>query len=725
MKKKKKKNTILKLAFFLITPFLFFLLSLYTLSDYGMNWDSPLHFARGQAFFRYFVTGKKDYKDAAKFCYNERNLISIRDYKTGEICDKSRSVRVSEYESTSLDFKWAQAAGYGHPPVSDILMTITNYVFYKKLGWLEDIEAYHIYNVLSTFLLAVVISLWMGKTFGKFASIVSVVALYSYPLLFAESHFNVKDPAMAAFFTLSIYLFWKSLSENKARYMIFSAIAGGISFGTKFNFVFAPFILFPWFLLFILPKVREFLSYLQQRSDKKIKKFIFNIPLRFVIVLLLYPLIIYFIFYISWPSIWPDPISNTLRVVGYYKDVGGAGCQYDFLSIHWIFSCSNTLPIQYFLTTLPIVSLVYFFIGFIASLFYLKRYNYVVILWISFFLVTILRVTVPISSTYGGIRQIMEFVGPFALLCGMGALFLRGVIMLAMFRFNPKLKQYKEKISFVTGAFLLMLYIPIFVTISSLHPNENVYFNEFLGGIKGAAEKNFPGYGNSYGNVYIQAVRWLNKNAEKNARIALIAGNAQNISRASLREDFFLDNNYASSYQQKGEYLIMLMTQGIPGYNSISYHFVNKFLDPVYVIEVDDVPLLKIWKNEEKYLKKGVNIKKERKEDVRVSYEENVITAELAEIRSLKRLEVNFDNDLCRQVFLEAPIEVAKEKDQFVLMHDAITNLTDNEIQGYDADLSFLFTGEEGRYIRIKPQFTNECDPSSPIEINVYSFPNK
>src|SRR3989344_7222995 len=121
-------------AFFL--PLVFFIISLFTIYDYGMNWDSPVHFARGHAYLRYMLTGKTNYDGLPHFCLNSNNLGSHRDSATGEVCDRHRKVRVSEYESYLLDFNsWVSKGTYGHPAFSDIMLAVSNTIFFKSLGW--------------------------------------------------------------------------------------------------------------------------------------------------------------------------------------------------------------------------------------------------------------------------------------------------------------------------------------------------------------------------------------------------------------------------------------------------------------------------------------------------------------------------------------------------------------------------------------------------------------
>src|SRR3989344_7152323 len=303
------KSNVIRRFGYLLAPVLLFVLSLATIYDYGMNWDSPIHFARGQAYLRYILSGKTDYSDLPSLCKSEYNLNSRIDLATGEVCDRHRKVRVSEYESHLLDFNSRVATtAYGHPAFSDIMLAVSNSVFFKSLGLVEDVPAYHVYSIFTTFLLATTVSIWVKKTFGTFASIIAVLAIYTFPLLFAEQHFNVKDPPMATFFTIALFFFWLAFTERKAKYLIFSALAGGASFGTKFNFVFAPFILFPWFLVYTTLQLKGTLSKYKSLTFRKVVEGFFNLyPKRLFFALGLYPIIVFLVFFFSWPALWSNP----------------------------------------------------------------------------------------------------------------------------------------------------------------------------------------------------------------------------------------------------------------------------------------------------------------------------------------------------------------------------------------------------------------------------------
>lgn len=705
-----------------IVPVIFFSVSILTIADYGMNWDSPTHFARGQAFLRYILTGKPTYDNLLRFCIGKDNYNSRVDYKTGEVCDKHRKVRVSEYQANYTDLTYLKKDIYGHPPLSDIFAALTNQIFFIKLGWFEDIEAYHLYNIFTAFLLALTVSLWVKRTFGAFASIIAGLAVYLFPLLLGEQHFNIKDLPMAAFFTIALYFFWRALTEKKALYMLFSAIAGGISFSTKFNYLFAPIILFPWTALYIGMQTH---AHVFKKTSPNVKKIIIKawkvIPKTLVLMILLYPFIVFSIFYFSWPVLWSDPVHNVALVFKFYKDSGVKDCPYSLFTPSW-FGCSNPIPTLYFATTLPLITLFFFVIGFFVSLYMIKRKRYVTFLWLTFLLFTILRVSLPNSSIYGGIRQMMEFIAPTAMITGVGAFYLRNFLAHVLSK-NRFLSYYgKKKIVFVVSLLLIACYIPIAIKITTIHPNENVYFNPLIGGLKGAKQRNIYAYGNTYGNGYYQAVQWLNQHAEKDAKIALLWGLGQNLSRVSLRDDFSFTNEYESGYNQKGEYLITTMEQGLPVFSQENYKYADRFLNPVYILKVDDVPIVKIWKNDAKYIKPGVNLKDEQKENpvLNNDIEKNIIIS-LDKIKELKRLEIVFNKHSCVQPFVGAQTLLSFDGVDYKRMYDEINSANRYAIDGYHADFIYLFAGDQARYIKFIPPPNYPCSLSD-IQFSLYTF---
>ncbi len=690
-----------------LLPLLFFIIGLLTLYDYGINWDSPVHFARGQAYLRYILTGKTNYDGLLSYCMNDENLISRVDVKSGEICDRHRKIRVSEYESPLLDFNsWVAKSNYGHPAFSDIMLAGSNNIFFKTLGWVEDIDAYHLYSLFTTFLLALTVSIWIKQTFGTFSAIIAVLVIYTFPLLSGEQHFNVKDPPMAAFFTISLYLFWASIVKKKPLYMILSALSGGASFGTKLNFVFAPFILLPWIIV-----------YGKMLLDSKMVKTLLS--KKMLISFGLYPIIVFLVFFLSWPALWSDPVKNISEVIRFYRDIGGSTCSYQYLTFLWFTKCSQLTTIQYLLHTTPPFTILLFAVGFIASLFQFRKFQFVTVLWLSFFFVTIARVTFSISSIYGGSRQIIEFITPLAMISGVGALFLREKLTKILSKIFVTQKFNIKVLTAVASLIIISGFVPIFVTLLKLHPNENIYFNSFIGGLKGAAQKDFPGYGNTYGNASLQGVKWLNRYGVPNSKLALISGNAQEISRGILREDISLANGYRSGYNQTGEYQMLLTTGQVESSELFRYMYLS-YLNPVYDLKVDGVSILKIWKNDKNYLKNGINLN-ETKEQIEVKGNEKEIVIKLDEKKNLKSLGFTFPNTECKKGIIGVKIYVSIDGKEFVQKADEINGFADEEIKDSKADFIYFFPGDEAQFIKITPPARYPCNLED-INFSLFTF---
>ncbi|OGE36501.1 hypothetical protein A3A14_01015 [Candidatus Daviesbacteria bacterium RIFCSPLOWO2_01_FULL_43_38] len=530
----------------IIISAVFFIVSFMTLHDYGISWDEPIHFTRGQAYLNYFLNGETEYKDF--------------------------SGRHSIYQETSFAAKFFLKNDSGHPPINGILAASSNYIFYQKLGILGDIESYHLFNILSATFLVFIVSLFAKQAYGNLAAVFAGVSLILYPLFFAESHFNIKDPAEAAFYAATIWAFWNSLKKYEWRWLLAAAIFFALALGTKFNILFLPLIILPWLIL----RDRRILNPLRVIS---------KLPRKFLIMLFAAPVIITVIFFLSWPYLWQDPI-NILNIFLYYKEIGTGGLgqpQY----ITW--GGFNIFPAVWILTTTPPIILFLTALGIIAA-FRRRETEKTALLFLLWMLIPVLRVSLPGSSIYGGVRQIMEFIPAMALLSGLGAVFLINLLR--------KFPVFSKSQNLILPIFIAILFVPHLLIMIKLHPNENVYFNSLIGGLSGAQKANIPYWGNSFGNAYYQAVGWINQNVQPGSKVGLIQGTRVNIPSSYFSPEINFSNSSWSGINRWGEYLVELTHQG----NEIAYPFaweyINKVLIPVYEVKVDGVPIAKVWKND-------------------------------------------------------------------------------------------------------------------------------
>lgn len=648
-----------KFLWVILVPVIFFIVSYLTLSDYGISWDEPIHFTRGQAYLNYFLNGDLVYD--------------------GQIF----SGRHSLYQETSFAAQFFLKNDSGHPPINGILAAFSNFIFYQKLGLLGDIESYHLFNVLSATFLVLIISLFAKQAYGNLAAMFTGLSLVLYPLFFAESHFNIKDPAEAAFFAATIWAFWNSLKKYEWRWLLAATIFFALGLGTKFNILFLPFILLPWLILRDLRVVSPL-------------KIIFKLPRKFLIVLVVSPFIVTAIFFLSWPYLWQDPM-NILNIFLYYKEIGTGGLgqpQY----ITW--GGFNLFPVTWILTTTPPIILFLTALGIVAA-FKRRETEKTALLFLLWLLIPILRVSLPGSSIYGGVRQIMEFIPAMALLSGLGVLTLVNLL--------KKLPVFGKCPNLILSLFVAMLFVPHFLVMVKLHPNENVYFNSFLGGLPGAQKANIPYWGNSFGNAYYQAAKWINQNALPGSKVGLVQGTKVNIPKLYFSPEINFSNSSWSAINRWGEYLVELTHQG----NEIAYPFaweyINKVLIPIYEVKVDGVPIAKVWKNDIEHSR--VEYQKEVPLVVKnISQAGNILIIAFQEQYTVARMIVEFNPGQNCSDLNSGTVETSHDGINWRLEPE---KLTDQQIVSYPTlekgKIHYIFPARSANLIRINTGDEKSC----------------
>jgi len=543
----------------LILAAAFLLIGVATLDDYGVNWDEPVHFMRGQAYWRLLTTGKRNYNDLPKLAFhfpkNDRYSTEV----TPDFKDDT-SFRRSYYQSDVWNGAWFLANDSPHPPLNDILAAATNWFFYQKLGVLGDVEAYHLFEVFCGAIMVFLVTFWVAAQAGLVAGLVAGLALFAYPLFLGETRFNIKDPVEACFFSFTIFSFWLAVKKSSPQWLALTAIFAGMALATKPNIAFVPLVLLPWFVTC--------------RPWPKLTK-------KFYLAMLLMPVIVGVIFFVSWPYLWQDPLATLAETWGYYRHIGTAQ-QYQPARFYW--HGFNTYPLQTIFLTTPLLTLLLAVIGVFAAFSNWKKdQSKTAFLWLLWLLVPVGRVTVPGTAIYGGVRQIMEYLPALALLAGLGAHFLS--------------RQAKIRRGWL-WVLMLAAFAPITLKLINLHPSESLYFNELAGGLRGAAAQDFPDWGLSLGNEYRQGVNWLNENAASGADLNLARGLLSNLPRIWIRPDINFGDHYFSGEAKKGEYVMGLIYQGWDGWIPEKAAYL-KTLPSVFEYQVDGVTVLKIWHNKE------------------------------------------------------------------------------------------------------------------------------
>ena len=687
----------------------FFIAGLLTLSDYGINWDAPVHMMRGQAYAHFYLTGQRTYnlpedyspmiirpgEIASRYYFiPEERWTPIGPLPQRPLFQKQTDEKLSFYQSEIWNGEYWLKYDQPHLPLIDTLSAFSNRFFWGVLGWLGDIESYQLVYVLISALGVFIVSLFAYELSGFYlASAVAGLSLALFPIFFTESHINMKDPSQAVFFMGSIWAFWHWVKEDKLKWfgMFIAFIA--LALATKWNIVFLPLILIPW--LFTIRKTAEFKAWFKLGSLREARKLGWLGGLG-VLGILLFLLAI-------WPAAWNNPVGKMVEVTKYYLDIGTGVNKLQ--PEGFLLAGFNFYPLISTLVQTPEIILALGGIGVIGMIREILRRSlprvesrgsgqgrgelkvgYLLLIWL---LVPIFRITIPGMNSYTGMRQIMEILPAMALLAGVGGSYLA--------------KKISRNIIIII-IIIMVITIILLRPIIKLHTNQNAYFNILAHVLPVSIKTKLNNWTITYGNIYKQGVKWLNEHAEKNANIAHLQGGDFAISPLWLREDISISPYHFSGFEQKGEYIMALYNPLDPPVFAKRYP--EKFLKPVYKIEIDRVPLLFIYKNDSRFnildLSKKVELNKfiaQQKGDDFGDYWEIILDKEYQVTRILVD---NQAHDCSEGLAINELIffDTSDPAAAFVLNEKKI--LADRIIE-YD------FPAQPARQIRIYPQNESSC----------------
>lgn len=684
------------------------MVGLATMGDYGINWDEPARLTRGQAFVEFFLTGKKSYglpDRTPPFLFRPGEYLTRYDFLAEETekpavlpqrplpraefaaMTAALGRRVSFYQDEDWGGKyWLPYTAFeaGHLPLPEILGAFSNRLFYQVLGIVGDLESSHLpYLLISALGVLIVTTFTLELTQSWPAAIVSGLSLALFPIFFAEAHFNLKDPLVASLFAGCVWSFWHWVNDNRLRWgAVFLAFLA-CSFGIKWNAIFLPFILVPW-----LVSIRK--SAVFRRWFKPKTLLIYGLGGAIIILIFLIAI---------WPASWQQPLKALSGVAKFYWMLGvgseriqppGYILPFGFNSYPLLLLLSQTPEIVLLLLSAAAVGILRAKVG------QTLRVGYLFWLWL---LVPIIRYSLPFTRSYNGFRQILEVLPAMAMLAGLGAHYLlsvtRGIVKAA-----------------VKGVIAICFVILLMILID-LHPNQNVYFNTIVGGIRGAYRRNLIDFLLTNGNVYRQGANWLNEHAETGARVAMLDGRMFALSPLWLRPDISLSPYHFSGFDRQGEYILLINAKLDKAV--FSYQYLRKFLQPVYEITVGSVAILSIYRNDALYLKPGFQ------SELPVAFTARSVVAPSGNYEELK---LSREARVTRMILAEAP-SGCQAQNNFAAIDELASFLPQNPPAGYSLGehtyalmeredrgggvVEYLFPGELSKIIRIYPQSKLSC----------------
>lgn len=456
------------------------------------------------------------------------------------------------------------------PPLSDVLPALSYLLFFEKLHLLPWDASYNLYGVIIGSAAIGILYLFVCQLYKPSIAFISSLILAFLPRYFGHLHNNMKDIPQSVFFMLSLFLFWRLIRIPTFKNLLLASIAFAVSYNSKVNAIFI-LVIAASFLL------TQLFIFKQKIGNKVIFLYFFLAPLAALLL---------------WWPFWTDPVGRLLEARHSYTT---STTNMPVLYFGRLYYSGVTIPLSYpfglLAVTTPSLILFFFCLGvvkLIKDTIRKKSYALFILFW---FFVPLLRYFKPNMIIIDDIRHFMEVLFPLAIISGTGAyqlyLFIHARI--------PKIRVLQVTIPIhciLLGIVSFYLLIPI----SLYHPFQTSYFNELIGGVKGAQGKFDIEF---WASSYKYALSYLNQNAPQNAKI--VVSMAPDIAKLYLRDDLQSKlnlHNLASvdpTVYKESDYTVILNRQSFWEWFSIPPYMKDR--KPLYTLAIQSVPLVYIYKN--------------------------------------------------------------------------------------------------------------------------------
>jgi hypothetical protein len=243
--------------------------------------------------------------------------------------------------------------------------------------------------------------------------------------------------------------------------------------------------------------------------------------------------------YLAWPGLWGNPIVNYFNAIRQSSDFPWS----DFVTFNGQQYFADNLPKIYLPKLISIqfteTALILILSGIVLSViegFNDSRKRLDILIIATWFLAPILQIFVFDTTLYDNFRQLLFIIPP--------------LFVFSCFSFEKLFDLIKNKLIFTTIVVLTL--IPGIYWIIQLHPYEYVYYNNLVGGTKGA----FRNYEMDYwATSYKEAIEYLNQTAPENSLVVVRAPSHAALTYA--RPDLKIQEYHQSSLPKTSSYFFI------------------------------------------------------------------------------------------------------------------------------------------------------------------------
>ncbi len=393
-------------------------------------------------------------------------------------------------------FEPAYRSSYeGHGPAFITMAGIFVKVMHRVMSGAFTPDLWH-FSYFITFLLSGLCLYWLARHWFGIWTAWGILLLFStQPLLWGHAFINPKDIPFMAFFTFSIaagFFLIDQLASQAPQPAIRKEVIQSFA---------NPRVYLAGLLLGLTASIRILGPY---AGVIVILYGFYKTPRRTLGVLPAYILIAAVICYAAWPHLWTDPLARLLQsihVASAYPWQGGVLFEGRIMP-------AKDLPARYLPEMISIqfteAAVLLFIAGVVLAIISIQKKETLtpLALFMVWFVIPFAAIIISGSVVYDGFRQILFLVPPLFLMTGY-----------ALEWIFTRLRNQTLRL-----LLLLLIAVPGIYSIISLHPYQYIYFNNLVGGVRGANGKYELDY---WATSYREAALFLNENAPPDSRVAV------------------------------------------------------------------------------------------------------------------------------------------------------------------------------------------------------------
>lgn len=436
-------------------------------------------------------------------------------------------------------------------PLTALLSAVSCRFFWEEVDWLPVVSAHHLPALLAAVGLIAALGYFIGRRLGLVVALGAGGFLLTHPRFFVHAMSNARDMPKVTFYSAAILCGYFALTRGKKRHWVGLGIAAALTFASKPDGVLIPIHLMAFVVAWKLSP-----------HWKGIALALFVASLSYLAFA---------------PDLWRDPIALLPERFRGMLEVGGSlGAEAnatDLLSRSWFAKALMVTPE-------PMLALA------LLGLFSKRLSSSARAMLVTSALFPPARSFIPGMRDFDGVRHVLEFTVPLAILAGLGIAMISGLISR---RISERLWRWPAWVALAIAAFAY----PVTELVLT-HPNQICWFNAGSGGLSGARDRGLLEATDYWGNSYWQAADWLNQHAEKDSQV--LVGVAAHVMKAAaplkLRPDLRVDDAALKAPDPEGPVYVVYFTRDnwfAPGIGDLDGR-----VEAAHVITVQGTPILKI-----------------------------------------------------------------------------------------------------------------------------------